>query len=46
MKYFPLLFLFYVLPLFAVEIEDFDSGDCSVFPDGTLDQSDLWLDCC
>ncbi|WP_226642210.1 FAD-binding oxidoreductase [Microbulbifer variabilis] len=46
MKYFSLLFLFYAMPLFAVEIESFHSDGCSIFPDGTLDQNDLWLDCC
>ncbi|WP_299587662.1 FAD-binding oxidoreductase [uncultured Microbulbifer sp.] len=46
MKYLPLLFLFYVKSLFAVEIEDFYSDGCSIFPDGTPNQSDLWLDCC
>ncbi len=30
----------------ASEIQPFKSDGCSSFPDGTLSQQDLWLDCC
>ncbi|WP_285764304.1 FAD-binding oxidoreductase [Biformimicrobium ophioploci] len=30
----------------AVEIKPFTSDGCSAFPDGTLEQKELWLDCC
>ncbi len=30
----------------ASEIEPFKSDGCSVFPDGTREQHDLWLACC
>ncbi|WP_444910661.1 FAD-binding oxidoreductase [Microbulbifer sp. TRSA005] len=35
-----------MIPLSAVEIQEFHSDGCSIFPDGTLEQSELWLDCC
>ncbi len=30
----------------ADELKPFTSDGCSAFPDGTLDQKDLWLGCC
>ncbi|MBB5212631.1 FAD-binding oxidoreductase [Microbulbifer hydrolyticus] len=30
----------------AVEIEPFTSDGCSAFPDGTMEQEELWLECC
>ena len=30
----------------ADEIKPFTSDGCSAFPDGTLEQQDLWLKCC
>lgn len=30
----------------AVELAPFESDGCSAFPDGTLEQQELWLDCC
>ncbi|GMG87680.1 hypothetical protein MNKW57_20010 [Biformimicrobium ophioploci] len=29
-----------------MEIKPFTSDGCSAFPDGTLEQKELWLDCC
>lgn len=31
---------------YADEIKPFISDGCSAFPDGTLEQQDLWLECC
>ncbi len=31
---------------YAAGIKSFVSDGCSAFPDGTLDQQDLWLQCC
>ena len=31
---------------FAVEIAPFTSDGCSAFPDGTMEQEELWLECC
>nr|WP_255771538.1 FAD-binding oxidoreductase [Microbulbifer guangxiensis] len=33
-------------PIFAEAIAPFTSDGCSAFPDGTLAQQALWLDCC
>ncbi|MDX2505169.1 MAG: hypothetical protein QNL62_11945 [Gammaproteobacteria bacterium] len=30
----------------AVELKAFQSDGCSAFPDGTLEQNNLWLICC
>lgn len=30
----------------AGELRPFTSDGCSAFPDGTMAQNDLWLDCC
>lgn len=30
----------------ASEIQPFESDGCSSFPDGTLEQNELWLSCC
>lgn len=30
----------------AIEIKPFTSDGCSRFPDGTLEQDELWLECC
>ncbi len=30
----------------AAEIAPFTSDGCSAFPDGTIDQNQLWLNCC
>jgi hypothetical protein len=30
----------------AEEVKPFTSDGCSAFPDGTLEQQDLWLSCC
>ena len=34
------------LSSYAEEIKPFTSDGCSAFPDGTLQQQELWLDCC
>lgn len=43
-----LLFLFIILPAsaLAAEIRPFTTDGCSSFPDGTLEQNELWLSCC
>ncbi len=33
-------------PLLADELSDFTSDGCSAFPDGTLDEKELWHSCC
>tara|TARA_R110000824_G_scaffold336_7_gene2126 strand:- start:35872 stop:36231 length:360 start_codon:yes stop_codon:yes gene_type:complete len=33
-------------PVLAAEIMPFTSDACSAFPEGTLTQNELWLDCC
>ena len=33
------------IPCFA-DIQPFTSDGCSAFPDGTVSQKELWLDCC
>lgn len=45
------LFIFFVLMLNAINIaadtlSPFTSDGCSLFPDGTFEQQNLWLDCC
>lgn len=35
-----------VATVLADEIRPFESDGCSGFPDGTLEQSELWLACC
>lgn len=34
------------MPAQADELKPFSSDGCSAFPDGTLEQNDLWLSCC
>ena len=47
MKYLPLLLLLLPVPaLQAAELEPFTSDGCSAFPDGTLFEQELWLNCC
>ncbi|NQY27003.1 MAG: hypothetical protein HRT92_07480 [Piscirickettsiaceae bacterium] len=43
---FILLFSFCVANIHAEEIAPFTSDGCSSFPDGTLNQQQLWLSCC
>ena len=31
---------------FATELKPFTTDGCSAFPDGTLDQKSLWIECC
>ena len=31
---------------FATELKPFTTDGCSAFPDGTLDQQSLWIECC
>ena len=33
-------------PVLADELRDFTSDGCSAFPDGTLDEKELWHSCC
>jgi len=40
------LFACLVNTTYADEIKPFTSDGCSAFPDGTLEQQDLWLQCC
>ena len=50
MKFFHSIFLagLVLLPCasHAAELSSFTSDGCSSFPDGTLEQQSLWLDCC
>jgi len=32
--------------VFAGQLDDFSSDGCSLFPDGTLANKNLWCDCC
>ncbi len=41
-----LLLLCVSSPTYAAGIKSFTSDGCSAFPDGTLDQQNLWLQCC
>lgn len=42
-----ILFLFAVCSIAtAGDLTPFKSDGCSVFPDGTISQKDLWLECC
>ncbi|WP_419148897.1 hypothetical protein [Pseudoalteromonas 'SMAR'] len=43
---FYLAFLTASCQLLSAELKPFTSDGCSVFPDGTLVQQQLWLDCC
>ncbi|MCF2859165.1 hypothetical protein L1286_16905 [Pseudoalteromonas sp. SMS1] len=40
------LLMFLSFPMYADTISQFTSDGCSVFPDGTLEQKNLWLSCC
>ena len=40
------LLLFLSFSCSASELTPFTSDGCSVFPDGTAEQQDLWLNCC
>lgn len=42
------LFTLLLAPMVAVaeELKPFTSDGCSAFPDGTLEQGQLWLECC
>jgi hypothetical protein len=46
LKMFYLLLLLITFSAQASEIEPFASDGCSLFPDGTASQNDLWLSCC
>lgn len=41
-----LLAIIFPQPLLADQLKPFTSDGCSIFPDGTLQQQSLWLDCC
>ena len=44
----PILLFAILLPISASagELKTFTSDGCSVFPDGTVEQKNLWLQCC
>lgn len=44
--YIVIILLVTVFNTAADELAPFTSDGCSVFPDGTLEQSQLWLSCC
>lgn len=51
MKYsYPIFLVFslmaIIFPVKAQDLEPFVSDGCSAFPDGTVKQKELWLDCC
>lgn len=41
-----ILFIVLAVPLLAQDLIPFTSDGCSAFPDGTLQQNELWLACC
>jgi hypothetical protein len=43
---FVFIFLFVSVTVNAEKIMPFTSDGCSVFPDGTFEQKELWLSCC
>ena len=47
-KLFYYVFALVLLPghVYAGELKPFTSDGCSAFPDGTLQQNELWLKCC
>ena len=46
MRYFLLLFLFSSSIVIADELKPFTTDGCSVFPDGSIQQQSLWVNCC
>ena len=40
------IFFFVSVTVNAEKIKPFTSDGCSVFPDGTFEQKELWLSCC
>ncbi|WP_143730312.1 FAD-binding oxidoreductase [Microbulbifer sp. GL-2] len=46
MKYMLIILLFSLSPVWALEIEPFQTDACSVFPDGTIEHRELWINCC
>ncbi len=50
MRFLVILLIFAQVSAFAVEdritLKPFSSDGCSLFPDGTLKQRELWLNCC
>jgi len=40
------IFFFVAATVNAESIKPFTSDGCSMFPDGTLEQKELWLSCC
>ena len=40
------LLLIFNLPAHAADLLPFTSDGCSMFPNGSIQQQDLWLDCC
>jgi hypothetical protein len=43
---FVFIFIFVSVTVNAERIKPFISDGCSVFPDGTFEQKELWLSCC
>jgi hypothetical protein len=41
-----LIFILLTTPVLAEDIRPFTSDGCSSFPNGTLEQKELWLSCC
>ncbi len=41
-----LLAVLFTLPVNAEQPRPFTSDGCSAFPDGTVEQNELWLSCC
>ncbi len=46
MSVFTVFLLLLALPCRATELAPFTTDGCSLFPEGTLDQQQLWLECC
>lgn len=46
MRNFLIVFIFLPITVIAAEISPFTSDGCSAFPDGTFEETKLWLMCC
>jgi hypothetical protein len=46
MRYLLIIFCFFSISATAADIKPFTSDGCSAFPDGTIKENELWLECC
>ncbi len=45
-KFTSIVLLFISISAYADELKPFTSDGCSAFPEGTIEQNQLWLSCC